>query len=197
MKLFQNLLSGKNKCRIIAPVSGKLVSVKEAKDPTFRDEILGKSVTVIPSENRFYSPADGVVTTVFPTGHAVAITTTDGAEVLIHVGINTVKLNGKFFNLHVKEGQKVSAGDLLLEADIEQIQKEGYQIIEWNETNCSFNENDFIKKSYSEKKWAFVAAGRPPEPVSGTSRSRRSSARFRDGFRRNARPAVPCRAGRS
>lgn len=129
MKLFQNLLSGKNKCRIIAPVSGKLVSVKEAKDPTFRDEILGKSVTVIPSENRFYSPADGVVTTVFPTGHAVAITTTDGAEVLIHVGINTVKLNGKFFNLHVKEGQKVSAGDLLLEADIEQIQKEGYQII--------------------------------------------------------------------
>lgn len=129
MKLFQNLFAKDNGIEIAAPVSGKLVSIGEVNDPTFGDEILGKGVAVIPSDNRICSPADGTVTTVFPTGHAAAVTSDAGAEILIHVGLDTVKLNGKHFTIHASEGQKVRKGDLLLEADIEQIKAEGYDII--------------------------------------------------------------------
>lgn len=115
--------------KIGAPVAGKLVSIKEVNDPTFADEILGKGVAVIPTDNRICAPADGVVSTVFPTGHAAAVTTGDGAEILIHVGLDTVKLNGKHYTIHAAEGQEVKKGDLLLEADIEQIKAEGYDVI--------------------------------------------------------------------
>ena len=127
MKLFQNLFA-KDGMKIGAPVAGKLVSIKEVNDPTFADEILGKGVAVIPTDNRICAPADGVVSTVFPTGHAAAVTTGDGAEILIHVGLDTVKLEGKHFTIHASEGQEVKKGDLLLEADIEQIKAEGYDI---------------------------------------------------------------------
>ncbi|MDE7016591.1 MAG: PTS glucose transporter subunit IIA [Lachnospiraceae bacterium] len=128
MKLFQNLF-GKDDLKIGAPVAGKLVSIKDVNDPTFSDEILGKGVALIPTDNRIYAPADGVVSTVFPTGHAAAVTSKDGVEILIHVGLDTVKLNGKHFTIHAKEGQEVKKGDLLLEADIEQIKAEGYDVI--------------------------------------------------------------------
>lgn len=129
MKLFQNLFGKDNGIEIAAPVSGKLVGIGEVNDPTFGEEILGKGVAVIPSGNQICAPADGTVTTVFPTGHAAAITSDAGAEILIHVGLDTVKLNGKHFTIHAREGQKVKKGDLLLEADIEQIKAEGYDII--------------------------------------------------------------------
>lgn len=129
MKLFQNLFGKDNGIEIAAPVSGKLVGLGEVNDPTFSEEILGKGVAVIPSDGRVCAPADGTVTTVFPTGHAAAVTSDSGAEILIHVGLDTVKLSGKHFTIHAKEGQKVSRGDLLLEADIEQIRAEGYDII--------------------------------------------------------------------
>lgn len=129
MKLFQNLF-GKNSGIVLAsPAPGKLVSIKMVSDPTFSEEILGRGAAVIPSEGRFRAPADGTVTTVFPTGHAAAITTNDGVEVLIHIGLDTVKLNGKHFNIIASEGQKVKTGDLLIEADLEQIKAEGYDII--------------------------------------------------------------------
>ena len=129
MKFFQNLFTKDNSIKIAAPVSGKLVNIKEVNDPTFSEEILGKGVAILPSGNQICAPADGTVSTVFPTGHAAAITTAEGAEILIHVGLDTVKLNGKHFKAHVGEGQKVSKGDLLLEADIEQIKAEGYDVI--------------------------------------------------------------------
>ena len=129
MKLFHNLFGKDNGIEIAAPVSGRLVGLGEVNDPTFSEEILGKGVAVIPSDGRVCAPADGTVTTVFPTGHAAAVTSDSGAEILIHVGLDTVKLNGKHFTIHAKEGQKVSRGDLLLEADIEQIRAEGYDII--------------------------------------------------------------------
>ena len=128
MKIFQNLFA-KDGMKIGAPVAGKLVSIKEVNDPTFADEILGKGVAVIPTDNRICAPADGVVSTVFPTGHAAAVTTGDGAEILIHVGLDTVKLNGKHYTIHAAEGQEVKKGDLLLEADIEQIKAEGYDVV--------------------------------------------------------------------
>ena len=129
MKLFQNLFGKGSGIELAAPVAGKLVAISEVNDPTFGEEILGKGVAVIPSDNRICAPADGTVSTVFPTGHAAAITADSGAEILIHIGLDTVKLNGKHFTIHAKEGDKVKKGDLLLEADIEQIKAEGYDVI--------------------------------------------------------------------
>lgn len=129
MKLFQNLFGKSDRIQLKAPVAGKLVSIKEVSDSTFSEEILGKGAAIIPSGNKFYAPADGTVTTVFPTGHAAAITTDDGAEVLIHIGLDTVKLEGKYFTIAASEGQKVKAGDLLIEADVEKIKAEGYDVI--------------------------------------------------------------------
>lgn len=128
MKLFQNLF-GKAEIEVGSPVIGKCVSIKEVSDPTFSEEILGKGVAVIPSDHKICAPASGTVTTVFPTGHAVAVTSDDGVEILIHVGLDTVALDGKHFTIHAEENQKVKKGDLLLEADLEKIKEEGYDII--------------------------------------------------------------------
>lgn len=129
MKLFQNLFGKEDGIKLVSPVLGKLVSIKEVSDPTFSEEILGKGVAIIPSEGKFCAPANGTVTTVFPTGHAAAITTEEGVEVLIHIGLDTVKLDGKHFTIIAQEGQKVNAGDVLIEADLSQIKEEGYDII--------------------------------------------------------------------
>lgn len=129
MKLFQNLFGKGSGIEIAAPAAGRLVAIREVNDPTFADEILGKGVAVIPADGRICAPADGTVSTVFPTGHAAALTTDSGVEILIHIGLDTVKLNGKHFTVHAKEGDKVKKGDLLLEADIGKIREEGYDTI--------------------------------------------------------------------
>lgn len=129
MKLFQNLFTKNGGIVIGSPAAGKLVSIKEVSDPTFSDEVLGKGAAIIPEDGRFYAPADGTISTIFPTGHAAAITSSDGVEILIHIGLDTVKLEGKHFTIHAAEGQEVKKGDLLLEADLEQINAEGYDII--------------------------------------------------------------------
>lgn len=130
MGLFKDIFGTKEeRMQIAAPVAGKLVPLSEVSDPTFSEEILGQGAAVIPSENQFFSPVDGTVTTVFPTGHAVALTSADGVEILLHIGLDTVKLNGKHFTIYAEEGQQVKKGDLLLEADLEQIKSEGYDII--------------------------------------------------------------------
>ncbi len=117
MKLFQNLLGKDNGIEIGSPVAGRLVS------------ILGKGAAVIPSDNRICSPIDGKVTTMFPTGHAAAVTGDNGAAVLIHVGLDTVNLKGEYFTIHAADGQDVKKGDLLMEADIEKIKEAGYDVI--------------------------------------------------------------------
>ena len=129
MKLFQNLLGRDNGIAIGSPAAGRLVSIKEVNDPTFSEEILGKGAAVIPSGNRICSPIDGKVTTMFPTGHAAAVTGDNGAAVLIHVGLDTVNLKGEYFTIHAADGQDVKKGDLLMEADIEKIKEAGYDVI--------------------------------------------------------------------
>lgn len=130
MGLLKDIFGSKEeKIQVVAPVAGKLVPLSEVSDPTFSEEILGQGAAVIPTENQFLSPVDGTVTTVFPTGHAVALTSVEGVEILLHIGLDTVKLNGKHFTIHAEEGQQVKKGDLLLEADLEQIKSEGYDII--------------------------------------------------------------------
>ena len=132
MGLFQNIFGGGKKEEVIeifAPAAGKLVPLSEVSDPTFSEGILGQGAAVIPTGNQFFSPVDGTVNTVFPTGHAAARTSSDGVEVLLHIGLDTVKLNGKHFTIHVEEGQQIKKGDLLLEADLEQIKAAGYDTI--------------------------------------------------------------------
>lgn len=128
MKLFQNLFSKDSGIKVAAPAAGKLISIQEVNDPAFSGEVLGKGAAIVLSDTKICAPADGTVSTVFPTGHAAAVTSDDGAEILIHVGLDTVKLEGRHFTIHASEGQKVKKGDLLLEADIEQIKAEGYDI---------------------------------------------------------------------
>jgi glucose-specific phosphotransferase system IIA component len=105
-------------------MNGELVELSKVPDAAFADGILGQGVAILPSEGRLYSPVDATVSSVFDTKHAIALTTDSGAEMLIHVGLDTVSLNGKYFTPRVKDGDKVKAGDLLLEFDLESIKKE-------------------------------------------------------------------------
>ncbi len=119
----------KKEVEIGSPAAGKCVSIKNVPDPTFSEEILGKGTAIEPSDGKFYAPADGTISTLFPTLHAIGITPADGVELLIHVGLDTVNLKGAHFTAHVEEGKKVSKGDLLLEADLKAIAEAGYNTI--------------------------------------------------------------------
>lgn len=119
----------KQEIEILSPVAGKAVSLQEVSDPVFQQEIVGKGIAVIPAGGRIVAPADGEVTVMFETGHALSITADSGAEILIHVGLDTVNLKGAHYTPRVKQGDKVKAGDLLLEFDREAIQAEGYDTI--------------------------------------------------------------------
>ncbi len=114
---------------VSAPSAGQAVPLSEVNDPTFSEEILGKGAAIIPSEGRVVSPVDGTVELMFDTGHAVSLRSDSGAEILIHVGLDTVKLAGKHYTIHCKNGDKVGRGDLLLEFDLEAIRAEGYDPI--------------------------------------------------------------------
>ena len=112
---------------IVSPLTGEAVPLSETGDPAFAAEALGKGIAVKPSEGKVFAPCDATVSAVM--GHAVGLTCNNGAELLIHVGIDTVNLDGKHYTGHVEEGQHVKAGDLLLEFDIAAIEKEGYKTI--------------------------------------------------------------------
>lgn len=129
MGFLKNFLGKTGGIQICAPCAGKLSALKEVKDPTFSSGILGPGVAILPSVGKFYAPADGTVATVFPTGHAAAVRTKEGAEILLHIGLDTVKLKGKHFTIHVEEGQQVKKGELLLEADLEAVRADGYDTV--------------------------------------------------------------------
>ena len=114
---------------LVAPAKGKAVDLKEVNDPTFSTGMLGQGVAVIPSEGKIYAPADGEIVMVFDTLHAVSMTADNGVEILIHVGLDTVELKGNGFEGHVKAGDKVKKGDLLLTVDLEAVKEAGYDII--------------------------------------------------------------------
>ena len=114
---------------VLSPIEGKAVSLKQVNDITFSEEIMGKGAAIIPTVGRAVAPVDGIVSALFETKHAIGLTADNGAEILIHIGLDTVKLGGKHFKAHVKSGDKVKAGDLLVEFDIKAIQEEGYEII--------------------------------------------------------------------
>lgn len=114
--------------KVFSPLKGQLKKLSETEDEAFASGALGKGVVIIPSEGKLYAPADGKIVTFFPTGHAIALETSNGLEILMHVGIDTVKLEGKYFYPKISEGKEVKKGDLLLEFDIEAIKKAGYSL---------------------------------------------------------------------
>ena len=112
---------------LTSPVNGTQIPLSEVADETFASEMLGTTVAVEPADGKIVAPCDGEVSNIFETGHAVCITTETGGELLIHIGIDTVKMDGKGFTKKVSDGDKVHAGDILVEANLEEIKNAGYQ----------------------------------------------------------------------
>lgn len=115
--------------KLYAPMKGKTVPLTQVADPAFAEELLGRGLAIIPTEGRVYSPVDGIVETMFDTGHSVCLRSNTDVEILIHVGLETVTLNGAAFTVHCKNGDTVRKGQLLLEADLAAIQAAGLPII--------------------------------------------------------------------
>ena len=114
----------KNQINIKSPITGEVISITEVSDPAFSEKMLGDGVAIHPADGRVVAPVNGTVTQMFDTFHAVTLTSNEGVEILIHVGINTVQLKGEFFIPHVKTGDSIKIGDLLLEFDLNAIRKE-------------------------------------------------------------------------
>lgn len=110
---------------IVSPVNGKVVLLEEVPDSVFADKILGDGIAVIPEDGKFVCPIDGEVVSVADSLHAIGFQTEEGVEILIHIGLDTVKLDGKGFTVHVKEGDKVKKGDLVVEVDLRVLEQNG------------------------------------------------------------------------
>lgn len=117
------------KIELKSPMEGAVVPLKDVADPVFSGGILGEGAAILPTDGKVYAPADGVVSATMESMHAVGIKADNGAEVLIHVGLDTVKLNGEGFTMHCKMGDRVKTGDLLLECDLAFIKGQGYDVI--------------------------------------------------------------------
>ena len=113
----------------ISPMSGDLVKLDSIDDPAFSSGSIGKGIAINPNNGKVVAPVDGTIKTIFPTKHAIGIESEDGIECLIHIGMDTVNLQGKYFNVIVKEGQQVKQGELIAEVDLASILKEGYSLI--------------------------------------------------------------------
>lgn len=117
-----------NEETILAPIEGTIKPIEDSSDAAFASGALGKGVVIIPSVGKVYAPVSGTVTVLFPSLHAIGITSDSGVELLIHIGINTVQLEGKGYTAHIKQGDHVDCGQLLVEFDMDYISKEGYSL---------------------------------------------------------------------
>lgn len=113
---------------ILAPIKGKVKPIEESSDAAFASGALGKGVVILPEEGKVYAPVTGTVTVLFPSLHAIGITSDAGVELLIHIGINTVQLNGEGFTAHIKQGDQIKQGQLLVEFDMNKIKEAGYSL---------------------------------------------------------------------
>lgn len=120
--------AGSIKITVDSPLKGSIIPLSEVQDEVFSGEIIGKGAAVVPEKGEIHAPSEGEILSVFDTGHALGMRTRDGVELLIHIGLNTVELKGKYFQTHIKQGDLVKKGDLLISFDIEEIQKAGYDI---------------------------------------------------------------------
>ena len=113
---------------ILAPIKGEVKPIEESSDAAFASGALGKGVVILPEEGKVYAPVTGTVTVLFPSLHAIGITSDAGIELLIHIGINTVQLNGEGFTAHIKQGDQIKQGQLLVEFDMNKIKEAGYTL---------------------------------------------------------------------
>lgn len=130
-KTWKELLGLKKDKEIIllSPIEGETRSITEVNDPTFSERILGDGIAIMPRTGRLVSPVDGRIAILFETKHAISIVSEEGTEILIHIGLDTVNLKGKYFQSFVEVNDLVKTGDLLLEFDIDQISEAGYDLI--------------------------------------------------------------------
>lgn len=114
---------------VLAPIEGEAVLSSQVNDPTFAEEMLGKGLAIKPEDGKVYAPVDGTIGLLFDTKHAVSFLSEQGAEILVHVGLDTVALKGEYYTAHVKTGDSVKQGDLVLEFDMDGIKGAGYDLI--------------------------------------------------------------------
>ncbi|MBY0147630.1 PTS glucose transporter subunit IIA [Neobacillus niacini] len=119
----------KAKLQIVAPVNGEIVPLEDVPDPVFSQKMMGEGVAMVPEGGNIYAPVNGTIILIAATKHAVGIRADDGTEILIHVGLETVALNGTGFSLAVKEGEKISVGQLLMEVDWDYIKIHAKSIV--------------------------------------------------------------------
>ncbi|HEL2344859.1 TPA: beta-glucoside-specific PTS transporter subunit IIABC [Streptococcus suis] len=125
-KVAPGISSRKN---VFSPLSGQILPLEKVNDATFSKKMLGEGVAIIPKDGKVYAPFDGAVTNLFPTKHAIGLTSDEGVELLIHFGLETVELKGRGFVSHVSDGEKIEKGQLMLEVDVEMLVAEGYDIV--------------------------------------------------------------------
>lgn len=121
--MFKKLFKKYESIEFNMPISGEVVAITEAPDPVFSEKMMGDGFCINPLDGKVYSPVKGLIVSVFPTKHCVGIRDEVGREWLIHFGMDTVKLNGEGFDMHVTEGQNVLEGDLLFEVDIDSVKE--------------------------------------------------------------------------
>ena len=126
---FFDKLFGKKLEEVCAPVAGKAVAITEVPDPTFAEGMLGNGIAIEPTDGKVYAPCDATVDMMFDTGHAVSLVSETGIEILIHVGLETVGLEGKPFTIHAHNGDKVKKGQLLIEVDLDAVKAAGLNTI--------------------------------------------------------------------
>lgn len=114
---------------IVSPMTGEIKPISEVEDQAFAQELMGKGIAIVPTEGKVYAPFDGVVEALYRTKHAIGLKAANGVEILIHIGVDTVSLKGKYFNAHIEQGQTIKAGDLLVDFDPEGITSAGYNTI--------------------------------------------------------------------
>lgn len=119
----------KKKLQIVAPITGEVVTLDLVPDPVFSEKMMGEGIAILPKEGGVYSPVEGTIILVADTGHAIGIKATDGTELLIHIGLETVTLEGKGFTSHVQVGEAVSIGQLLIEADWDYLKEHAKSIL--------------------------------------------------------------------
>lgn len=144
------------KIELCAPVSGTVKALSDVPDKTFAEKVLGDGAAIIPEEGKVYAPADGTVANIMDSKHGIMFVTDSGAEVLIHIGLDTVNLKGKYFKSYVSDGDKVKKGTLLVEFDLEAIKGEGYNLIT---PMVVTNISDYIKAVCMEKENTAINAG--------------------------------------
>ncbi|MFB4164650.1 PTS glucose transporter subunit IIA [Alteribacillus sp. JSM 102045] len=139
---------------IASPANGKFVDLTDVPDPTFSEKMMGDGFAVEPSEGKIVSPVDGKVVQVFPTKHAVGIKSNEGLDVLLHIGLETVSMNGEGFEGRVSEGDKVKAGDVLVEFSLDEVKEKAKSTI----TPVVFTEGDQVD-NISRKEVSDLTAG--------------------------------------